>query len=64
MSFHIKINLPKNHHPKFMMIRQLIHVKNVSKNVKINVFKMDLWPFGHNYRVATLSKFYPTDQEL
>ncbi len=43
-----------------MMIRQLFHVKMYSKMSKINVFELDVWTFGHNYRVVKLSTFYPT----
>ncbi len=46
--YHIK-NLPKNHHSKFMMIKQLFHVKKWTSGL-----------FGHKYKVATLSIFYPT----
>ncbi len=27
---------------------------------KIKMFKMDVWAFGHNYRVATLTTLYLT----
>ena len=42
--------------PKFMKKRQLFRVKNV----KINMFKMDVLTFSHNCRVATLSTLYLT----
>ncbi len=45
---------------KSMMITQLFHAKMYVKMSKINVFKIDLWTFGHNYIVATLSTFYQT----
>ncbi len=38
-----------------MMIRQLLHEKMYVKMSKIKMFKMDVWTFGHNYRVAQLS---------
>ena len=40
--------------------RQLFHVKNVCKNVKINKFKWTYGLFDHNYRVAALSTLYLT----
>ena len=47
--------------PKFMMIRQLFHVKNVCKNVKIqHVLNWTYGLLGQNFRVATLSTFYLT----
>ena len=40
--YNIKINLPKNHFSKFMMIRELFRIKNVCKMSKIDMFKMEL----------------------
>ncbi len=31
---------------------------------KINMFKMDVWPFGHSYRVTTLSTLDGRTDEL
>ncbi len=35
----LKVNFPKSHHSKFMII---IHVKNYAKVSKMNMFKMDV----------------------
>ena len=43
-----------------MIITQLFYVKNVCKNVKSNMFKMDVRTFGSQYTVAYVSIFYPT----
>ena len=52
----------QNNIPKFMEKKQLFHVKNhmYVKMSKINEFKCTYGLFGHNYRVAALSKLYLT----
>ena len=44
--------------PKFMKIRQLSNFENECKNVKINMFKMDVLTIWLNYKVATLTTVY------
>ena len=33
---------------------------NVLKNLKNQCLKLTYWPFGNDYRVAKLTKMYPT----
>ena len=37
---------PRTILPKFMMLRQLLQVNKVCRNVKINFFKIDVMTFG------------------
>ncbi len=40
--------------------KEIILCGNKCKISKINMFKLDVQTFSRNYRVATLSSFYPT----
>ena len=52
--------LPMNHQSKHHNSKQLFYIKCKKKNN----LKMDLRPFGLNYRVSLLSTFYLTASDI